>query len=271
MPLRRLNSNLLKKLAVKVGKSEKYIREQIRKKASKYQISSEAYFVHWLDFKRIGAENYRRSLSPEIQNEIRDLQNNLNSRDKSSLKLNKGRSTRVVAKIIQIKRLKINPKPDILPKLLVAQALENSESYPVLFIFENSLRNLICSILGKKYGHNWWKEKVNKKIRSDVAKRIQEERSNPWRGSRGPEPIFYTDFSNLATILRSNAIDFEPIFKGITGGLSFLTRRLDELNGVRHNIAHTNPLKAIDRELMNLYFKNFYDLLDILNKRINNL
>jgi len=267
----RLNQKLLQRLADKLGKPTKYIREQIRKKASKYQVSSEAYFVYWLTDEKIGAERYRRALLPEIQEEIRTLQTVLDIRKKPPLRSFKGTSVRKIEKILQIKKLKIKVKPNILLQMLIIQALENSELYPVLFIFENSLRNLINLVLTKKYGLGWWKNMVSKKIKDRVVKRMQEEKLNPWRGSRGIEPLFYTDFSDLATILRRNAVDFEPLFTGIIGGLNFLTRRLDELEGIRHNIAHTNPLKAKDRDLLHIYFENFYDLLDILNKKVNSI
>jgi len=268
----RLDPKLLTRLANKLKKSRKYVREQIRKKASRYPVSSEAYFVHWLTSENIGVENYRRSLSLEIKEEIRNLQTELSLKNESILRPFKKHINQKAEKILQIKKLKIKPKPNIFPESLITQASENSELYPVLFIFENSLRNLINFTLTKKYGSNWWKTRVNKKNKDRVVERIQEEKLNPWRGSRGGvEQIFYTDFADLATILRRNAADFEPLFKGVIGGLNFLTRRLDELEGVRHNIAHTSPLKAKDRGLLHIYFENFYDLLDILNKKLDNL
>jgi hypothetical protein len=263
----RLDPRLLKKLAQKIGKTEKYIREQIRKKAAKHQVSSEAYFVYWLTAKNIGAETYRRSLSSDIKDEIRSLQL-FSTVSVNTAKRSKVQKIRKVEKIFQIKKLKIRPKPPILTQDIIDNAGRNTELYQCLFIFENSVRNIITSVLEDKYGSNWWRTEVNKKIRDNVSRRMREERLNPWRGTRGAEPIFYTDFSDLATILRSNAVDFNPIFKGVSGGLNWLTRRLDESTGIRHNIAHTSPLKSKDRDLFLLYFQNLYDMMDILNKRI---
>jgi hypothetical protein len=71
--LQRLDPQLLKKLADKIGKSVKYTREQIAKRASREGVSTEAYFLYWLKEKKIGFQVYKRSLPVEIQNEARTL------------------------------------------------------------------------------------------------------------------------------------------------------------------------------------------------------
>jgi len=267
----QLDQALLTKLSTKIGKTIKYTREQITKRASRNNVSSEAYFVFWLRKEGIGAMKYYRSLPPEIQSEVRNLQSILGTKLVSSLSAKQKHRLQRIEKMFRIEKLEIKQKPFLLSKEIISQAEENSQLYPALFILENSIRNLIIVVLTKKYGSTWWNTKVSKKIKEDVSQRIKEEQLNPWRGTRGATPIFYTNFSDLATILRFNAKDFNPIFKGITGGLNWLTRRLDELAGIRHNIAHTAPLKSKDRGLLLLYFQNFYDLLDILNQRINNI
>lgn len=72
MGARRLDANLLNKLVKKLGKDEKYIREQISKRANKLGISSEAYLVIWAKKEHIGTGTYQRKLPSEVQAEIRD-------------------------------------------------------------------------------------------------------------------------------------------------------------------------------------------------------
>lgn len=69
----RLDKTLLNKLKNNTGKSEKYLREQISKKANRLGISSEAYLVIWAKQLGIGTSIYQRKLSPSIQTEIRDV------------------------------------------------------------------------------------------------------------------------------------------------------------------------------------------------------
>ncbi|PIS14467.1 hypothetical protein COT64_02495 [Candidatus Shapirobacteria bacterium CG09_land_8_20_14_0_10_39_12] len=68
----RWDPKLLKKLAVKIGKSEKYTREQISKRAGKLGISSKAFLVLWAKKEGIGAAVYQRKLPSNIQAEIKD-------------------------------------------------------------------------------------------------------------------------------------------------------------------------------------------------------
>ncbi|MBI4137484.1 hypothetical protein HY469_05485 [Candidatus Roizmanbacteria bacterium] len=69
----RLDATLLQKLADKVGKSVKYTREQVTKRATRNSVSSEAYFLYWLKEEGIGIQRYKRSLSADIQSEARTL------------------------------------------------------------------------------------------------------------------------------------------------------------------------------------------------------
>ncbi len=68
----RLDQKLLKKLAQRLGKTEKYLREQVSKKAGKLGISSEAFLILWAKKEGIGTAVYQRKLPPNIQSEVRD-------------------------------------------------------------------------------------------------------------------------------------------------------------------------------------------------------
>lgn len=67
----RLDIGLLKKLAEKTGKSVKYLREQISKRSNRSGISSEAALILWAKTMGIGTAVYKRSLPPNIQEEVR--------------------------------------------------------------------------------------------------------------------------------------------------------------------------------------------------------
>jgi len=266
MPKVRLNPKLLDKLAKKLGKTTKYVREQISIRALRNSVSSEAYFYDWLMREKIGAGLYYRSLSPDIKNDIHALR--LSSRNpKTIIRKVSPQEIKKIENIFKIKKLTIKSKPTLLTQDIINNAGKNAEIYQCLFVFENCVRNIIISVL-KKHGPDWWKAKVGRVIKEKVNERKMNEKLNPWRGSRGPEPIFYTDFLDLETILHSNSADFNPLFKGIDGGLNWLAQRLKECANIRNNIAHTIPLSKKDKDIFLLYFKNIYDQLDILNKRI---
>ncbi|MFX0066233.1 MAG: hypothetical protein ACFFC7_29065 [Candidatus Hermodarchaeota archaeon] len=92
---------------------------------------------------------------------------------------------------------------------------------------------------------------------------------NRWHAARGEHEIHYTDFSDLSTIIKNCAGDFNHYFKGLKGKTLWLTQKLDELALSRNNIAHACPLERRDRERFLLYFTDWYEQLDNLNKPLN--
>ena len=261
----RLDLNLLAKLSKKINKRTKYIREQISKRASKKGVSSEAYFVYWLKTENISSAVYQRLLPANIRSEIRDL---LSTRAVPSRVPTREQKVQLAKRIFHIGKLKIKPKPTLIPSNFIANAQNNAEVYPILYLFENSVRLFVQKVLEKKHGNNWWKTKIKKEIKDKVAQRKQSEKMNRWHGARGKHEIHYTDFSELSKIVKNHAGDFNYYFRGIKGKTHWLTQKLDELALSRHNIAHVCPLGRRDQERFLLYFTDWYEQLDNLNKLI---
>ncbi|MEX0917183.1 MAG: Swt1 family HEPN domain-containing protein [Candidatus Paceibacterota bacterium] len=260
------NPKLLEKLAKKLGKSEQYVREQISKRAKGY--SPVAYFVYWLTTEGIRSTVYQRSLSNSIKSEIQSLLQN-NQKPTATTSNTKQKIQRA-EKTFKIKALSIKAKSPLLEHQVVKEAHESAETYQALFIFENSVRNFIIKVLEKKHGKNWWNVNgvVNGEIKQKVQQRQQDEKINSFHGKRGVHDIFYTDFSELATIIKNNAGTFNSLFSGMKGKTSFLTQKLEELAMSRNNLAHTCPLKKKDRDRFLLYFQDWYDQLDTINTRL---
>lgn len=66
----RLNPKLLAKIADRTGKSAKYVREQISKRAARAGIVSEAAQVLWAQELGIGSGTAHRNLAPHIQEQV---------------------------------------------------------------------------------------------------------------------------------------------------------------------------------------------------------
>lgn len=71
--LQRIDPIILKKLANKVRKGEKYVREQVSKKASAAHVDSSAYLVFWANRVGIHTARYFATLDPHIQEQVRSL------------------------------------------------------------------------------------------------------------------------------------------------------------------------------------------------------
>jgi uncharacterized protein (TIGR02391 family) len=73
MPQKRLNPALLKKIAKKSGKSEKYLREQISRRAGKQGISSTAAQLVWAKELQIGIGHAFNKVPAEVREEVRSV------------------------------------------------------------------------------------------------------------------------------------------------------------------------------------------------------
>lgn len=140
-----------------------------------------------------------------------------------------------------------------LPKKLINEAAEMAKVYPVVYLFENSIRNLIRSVMGVKHGKDWWNTKVSRRIRENVQNRKAREKIVRWHGKRGAHPIFYTDIDDLKSIITTNWSDFHDIFPK----LSWVTNTIDVIEVSRNVVAHNNPLSERDIDRLKLFFEDW--------------
>lgn len=125
--------------------------------------------------------------------------------------------------------------------------------YPVVYLFENSIRNLISKRMLEMYGSGWWDTQVSGTIKRNVQGRIDAENSDRWHSKRGAHQIYYTDMGDLSSIITTNWDVFKPIFPD----QGWVTQRLDEVEKSRNIIAHNNPLEQKEIDRINLYFDDW--------------
>jgi hypothetical protein len=146
----------------------------------------------------------------------------------------------------------------MLPAAVADAAAKMATIYPKLYIFENSIRNVIVRVLQAKHGKDWWTKSVPKGVQKTVLDRKAQEDKKPWHGKRGMYEIYYSNFGDLRDIITSNWPDFEPIFLK----QPWITQRLDELEPPRNIIAHNNPLSKQEESRVDLYFNDWIALLN---------
>jgi len=137
--------------------------------------------------------------------------------------------------------IRIEPRFDIeipnLPLKVKKEARKMSWVYPYVYLFENSARHLIISVLGK-YEKDWWEKKTPINTKRVVKNRIAQEEVHRWHAKRGAHPIFYSDMRDLYSIIVNNWNDFKDLFPD----QAWVKSRFDEVELSRNIVAHNNVL-----------------------------
>jgi hypothetical protein len=123
----------------------------------------------------------------------------------ASGRLNNLNSNKLVDEEI-VNRLSI----DLLDKEIVARALRMAAVYTAIASFENSVRRLVSTVLLEQVGADWWQTSVPNKVREKAENRRAEEEKVRWHTLRGDEPLNYTEFGDLISIINQNWDKFEP-------------------------------------------------------------
>jgi hypothetical protein len=144
-----------------------------------------------------------------------------------------------------------------LPGSVAKDAATMAGVYPKMYVFENSLRNVISRVLAAKHGRGWWAKCAPDGVKKKVAERKAKEADKPWHGKRGSHEIYYSDFGDLRHLITKNWDEFKDIFPT----QQWITQKLEELEPPRNVIAHNNPLSAKEQTRINLYSDDWIALL----------
>lgn len=137
---------------------------------------------------------------------------------------------------------------------LAKDAKKMASVYPIIYVFENSVRELIQKIMESKHGKDWWKKAtISTKIKDKVKIRKKNEKKNKWHGQRGAHEIFYTDIEELTSIIENNWEDFKKYLPK-----QHWVKTMIEIIGTSRNvIAHNNPLSVDDISALKVHFKQW--------------
>ena len=198
-----------------------------------------------------GVEVSKIITDPKILEQIRDQIDRISEIETDSPKPKT--KTVIKTKVVQIaKDLKLNDP--ILDTKVITDAKEMTIHYAQLYIFENSVREVINRVLSKHLGPTWWgSSAVNKNLLEKVQERIDKEKQNPWHGRRGAHPIYYTDISDLMYLLRRHWKYFSDIFPR----LEWVSEKLEQVSFSRNVVDHHNPLSKRDRDRLTMNLQDW--------------
>lgn len=139
---------------------------------------------------------------------------------------------------------------------VINSAHRNAELYPIVYIFENSVRNVVSIVMQTAFGDDWWDRKVSETIKRNVKIRQSEEKQYPWHSQRGAHPIFYTDISDLRTIINTYNKEFKKVF----GKIPRVELWIEEIEKTRNVLAHNNPVTKKDRDRLAVFARDWSEL-----------
>lgn len=144
--------------------------------------------------------------------------------------------------------------PVLAQRIINEAKLMAEKVYPRLYIFENSVREVIQQVMNRALGAQWWVAAVPKDIATTVAKRMRKEQRNAWHGKRKAHAIYYTDMNHLKQTILSNWQHFAPLFPD----QAWFTSRFDSIAFSRNVVDHHNPLAKDDIKGLEVYTSQWH-------------
>jgi hypothetical protein len=132
------------------------------------------------------------------------------------------------------------------------QALEMGRLYVVLHCFENEVRSLIRETLEEKEGVDWI-QKLPPKVKSFAEGRQKSSEQDSWLSGEKSDLLGFVDFGQLATIIIEKWAHFEDLLPS----QHWLKQRMDELEKVRHFIAHNRSLLPTEYQRVYMYIADW--------------
>ena len=132
-------------------------------------------------------------------------------------------------------------------------SLQMQRAYRILFVLENTIRDLISKRFEEKEGPDWFEVLVSNQMKQKVEQRREQEARNQWHAGRNAGGIFYLDFGDLSKLMTTHWALFEDLLPN----QAWVQARLEEAERSRNVIAHTNVLSAEEVGRLELYLRDW--------------
>ncbi len=149
-------------------------------------------------------------------------------------------------------RLDVSNTP-LLENIDIENAYKMGQVHVAIHCLENSVRNLIRTVLKDKLGEQWWDKAASDPMKRRLSERKSRESKNKWLTSRGADELNYIDWGDLVTLIRKFPKEFEMFI----GSTKFAELKLEELENLRNTIAHNGVLPDDEIARVELYFKDW--------------
>ena len=132
-------------------------------------------------------------------------------------------------------------------------------AYKILFELENHLRQFIEKNMRSTYGSRWWNNGIPLKLRENIEKLIQQERSLGWQVSQTDNDTEYLHFGDIGSIIIKN---WRGCFEEFFQDQIKITSKLDELEKIRNSIAHTRMLSLEGSKKLEMHSQEIENMMN---------
>lgn len=126
----------------------------------------------------------------------------------------------------------------------LAEAKEMAELYPILYVLENSMREVVKRVMHTTYGHDWWDTQLQtgklKTVHQTATGRMTTESRQRWHQRRGGHPVYYIGLDDLGSIITGKQ---DAFFNNMLAtDIDWFKHFMKELEPSRNVLCHMNPL-----------------------------
>lgn len=263
-----INKQLMASInAKKKGITVQAIYDAIKKIRKDYANSISKEEAAYVYASKLGIDIYKFIKDqPDLRDRIRQLiSSNQIVAHQTARSHTKAKST--VVKVLNIKATQVNDP--LLPNKILEDAKKTAEIYPLIYVFENSVRNFIRKTMDKVFPSGWWNEsRVTTDVFRKANSRKEEEGKNLWHGSRSQNMLDYVDLDELEKVISINTNTLTPYFKGLPKELDWLKMKIKEIYPSRNVIAHCNPLSDHDIKRVQVICRDWQNQLPALKTKL---
>lgn len=199
-----------------------------------------------------------KHLSKEETTEVRGLVAQL--RAGPALRADAAPTTRIRAKsvpkvtVITIAGVNVEKLPGMTAGHAKEAKMMAEKVYPTVYVFENSVRDLIERVLRAEFGPDWWDKAVPAKVQATAKSHKEAEKKDPWHSDRGGRDIDYVFLVDLWAIIKHQWKYFKDLFPSQSWAESLIT---SDMNVSRRVLAHMTPLDEDDVKNLEAAFRKW--------------
>jgi energy-converting hydrogenase A subunit M len=138
---------------------------------------------------------------------------------------------------------------------ILADARQMADFYVLYYALENSIRRVIRERMSEDHGANWWDTAIPDGVK-DAVREKQEKEKDTVLASRTEDPLTFTNFGELITIIESNWDSFSDTIRSRKA----MQQTLSQFNQIRNVIAHSCRLSENDIARMKLLIQDWLNI-----------